>query len=518
MTNLSKPSAHTPRGDLSAELVGRATSVHGNITPADVFSGKKSSVVIKRPADKGGDTVAQIWHMSPFGIEIVEQTDVSWDLGDTVQLAFSAGQQEMHYSGQIVSVRKGKGHRRLVGLRFHKEQRSPAIDTRQNTRWECDPIYQPTGAANNVLRFNDMIYFHIKNISRDGMLVHTSLRNKHLLPGTWLDTVVTFPCVGQANFRMRVNHVREISVGGSPFLAVGLDIKSNKARAMALCGQYLLQFGSFERQAPSMAELRKQGFFVQSSAKAIDFGYVRTQKEYEEVLDLRHRVFRSVIPEGAIVDPGGWTDVFDSRARILTGRYRGKIVASCRIVFHESSDTLENESLAKLPESLPPREYIVESGRVCTDPDFRGNDLLIGLFRFLFLTVVESGRKYILSNCTDNLLHLYERVGNLRTGAHFVHKTDGKKHHILLADVRRVLLGLDVSPLYWAALVYPLWPMVRDSAYDEANYSERMRLEAYHLFSRGADRLLQFKLNRPRKAKKKPPVHVNKIEKNPSRI
>jgi predicted GNAT family N-acyltransferase len=461
-----------------------ADHVHGKVLPAAVFSAENISVSLRRKTPVGEAIIGQLWHISPFGIELLQKDAATLSVGETVDILLNLNNQKLNYTAQVTGVDTLLNQGNLIGLRFIKEPRVYTVDSRKIMRWECDPIYQPTGSARNALRFNDTVYFHVRNISSSGLLMYTSLRNKYLLPGSMLKSEITFPCIGSAVFDLTVNHVRETTDESKPFLAVGVTFSATSKSALALCGQYLLQFGSAAGEAPSIAELRQQGFIHKSSAAAIDLSYVRTKEEYDDVLALRLKSFQGTLVLENMKEPSSWADIFDSRARILIGRHRGKAVVTSRIVFPEKDDELENERFVKLPDSLPSREQIVEVGRLCVDPSYRGNDLLISVLRYTLTTVLQGGRNYILINCTDELKPLYGALGYMPTGATFKHANDGQRHHVYILNARRTICGLDISPKYWMWAFVPIWAQLEEYA-DAPSLPllDRLRLRTYLLIA-----------------------------------
>jgi predicted GNAT family N-acyltransferase len=197
-------------------------------------------------------------------------------------------------------------------------------------------------------------------------------------------------------------------------------------------------------------ELRETGFHVQSSSRAVDFGAIRTDGEYREVLALRRVAYLRAGKVGPGAREEDMGDALDARSRILVAKYRGRIVASVRLMFPPSADApLKHEDYVALPPGTPARDEVVELSKFCTHPEFRGSDLFYTLVKHCALTTMQSGRRYAVMSCTDELVRPYGRVGFRKLGASYVHPTMGLEHHLMIAEVNKVVAGKDVNPVVW---------------------------------------------------------------------
>jgi predicted GNAT family N-acyltransferase len=247
--------------------------------------------------------------------------------------------------------------------------------------------------------------------------------------------------------------------GGKPALSLGVTWEAQGARAAEVIGQYLLQFGP----GATPEQVRAEGFRVRSAGRAIEFGYVKSDEEYREVLALRRMVYAhagKISPDTRDEDMG---DAFDLQSRIITARYRGRLVGTVRVSFPRSeSARLNHEDYCEeLPASLPPRTEIVEVFKFCTHPDFRRSDLFYSMVKQAALVAIQSRRRFVLMSCTDQLQSVYKRLGFRDLDVSYVHPVMGLRHHLMLAEIAASLSGR-MNPILWNVAGGPeLWAFAK---------------------------------------------------------
>ena len=472
---------------------------HGPMQPEEFDDFAEVAALITR---QGGTAIkAKLKALSPFGVEL--EPDTGQDLvpvGTSVEVRFNRLGRAVMISGQTTDATLSP--KRLFVRACARRRTTAGVDIRLNRRFFCDPLYAPTGIASNPLRFNDTIYFRVRDISSQGLRILTSLRNKYIFVGHELNCSFTFPLLGNTpNCQMRVSSVSVTKETPSEALAVGLKFVASSQSFVQMAGRYLLQFGKLDDgTAPSPKDVKSAGFTGTSAGKALELDYARTPEEYDEVLNLRLDAFRAVVDTPPDAKAKDWGDHFDAKARILTVRYRGKLVASCRLIMAAPDGPLEHDALVQLPNTLPDRKLIVEVSRTCTHPAYRGDDLLMMLFRHIVLNSLESGRRFMMANCVKNLLPIYERVGCKYTGVKFRHATDGNEHYVFLGDLSAMLLGRGISPLAWSLLCGSMWQHVKHLCETEATSWDRLRLGFYRKLQPLTHKIIKY-YERPKKRK-----------------
>ncbi len=352
------------------------------------------------------------------------------------------------------------------------------VERRRHPRWSCSDEFHPTGVASNPSKFNDFILFRVSDISRSGIRLITSLRNKFLVRGMSLDAIVSFPMVSQVTLELAVENVSFVSDGGKDYLSIGTSLLKTTKNQRAIIGQYVAQFGDLE----SLSEFRNAGFISLGVSGKLDFGFVRTEQEYREVLNLRHLAYSAdgkVAPSSTVNEA---SDIHDSRARILICRFRGRAVATARVTFHEFGDITEHEEFISWSHEFPRRDESVEVTRVCTHPEFRGRGLLFSLLRYVVITATQAGRTWVVSSSTRDLVPLYRFVGLMEVGVCFNHPDLNNLEHVMLVgSIPDALAGRSVGPTAWNEVWRDAIAFLPSIDADAQNQISRLRIALYRL-------------------------------------
>lgn len=425
------------------------SSIHGGIVPAEIRDGDP---VFARLVSLAGDPAFnrefRVWRMSPLGVELLVEDAHSVPKGTSLDLELKVGTQKSILCGLVVDDLVSENNVHLLHIRLISKPatRADNIERRNSDRWMCSDQFFPTAVASNPAKFNDFIYFKVRDLSNGGMKLHTSLRNKFVMPGMTFDCIVNFPMVTQIKMKITIKNLRIEMDGTREVLALGVTYNPGDRDVQNAVGQYLMQFGSVD----SLNELVNSGVYVSNVSEAVQFSYVRTKEDYDRVLALRFLAYKDAgkIKEGATEQD--MADEFDARARIVMGTYKGEVVCSARLIFNQFDDKMEQERFVRWPTNLPRRDEMVEIMRACTRPDFRGSDLLISMFKFIAIAVAQSKRKWIVICATKNMAPLYRRIGFHDVGLSYEHQgLNGLPHDILIANVPDAMMGKTVGPLEW---------------------------------------------------------------------
>ncbi len=422
--------------------------LHDPVNPSEVYKGEPATATLRTM--EGQTVTAQVYRLSPFGVEIViaDKGLAHLKAGDCLNLNIKIGRSDCSFEAIKVASIQFSEKRTLFGFRWCSQElsREEGKDRRQSVRWVCSENDLPTGMAQNPARFNEDIYFSIKSISVDGLHMITSFRNKFLLPGMMLEASLSFPCIGQVNATLKIVNVRVESNAGKPSLILGMRFVQKSPPLDEYVGQYVLQFGP----GVSVQEIRQAGLKIKSVDSATQYSFVKSPADYHEVLELRHQAYSAVGKADRDADPLVMSDVFDTQSRILMARHGNRTIGSWRVTFHRSDEQNEYDQYVRFPKDFPRRDEILVLSRICTDPQYRGSDLFYGMMRQCLITTLQSKRRYLLGGCSDELLPLYQKIGFVPTGIYFVHGGLNKiKEQIILADSMNIILGKDVDFGIW---------------------------------------------------------------------
>ena len=422
------------------------TRIHEIINPADV---RESDRVEARVRTKEGSDFfpVRVWKMSPLGIELVHpKSGPTFNKSDSIDLELIVGGQRVSFEGLVVDLVQENDLITLVGIRLKKPedgQSSPG-DRRTAPRWLCSPDYYPTATCPTPGHISDHMYFKIKDISADGMLMTCSLRNKLPVPGLTLSLTANFGVDGTFNTPVEITRVGFASEAGKDRLAVGVQFRKTTARMKSIIGQYLIQFSN----DGSLEDLRKQGFWPRSVTSAVNFFFLTKESEYAEVLALRKRAHESDSNLNQDVSVEDMGDMYDGPARIVIGSHLGRIVCTARVRFNTGDEPLEHEDYVDWPDNLPKRNEILEISRLALDPAYRHSDLLQGLFEYIAATCVHD-RTYVVISCLERMIPFFEKIGFKDTGLKYDGSLWNQPGYVMMGDAKATMLGRNVKPIYW---------------------------------------------------------------------
>lgn len=203
----------------------------------------------------------------------------------------------------------------------------------------------------------------------------------------------------------------------------------------------------------SPSDVRKYGFTVNRVSNGFRFRFVRTQEEYEAVLDLRYQAYLEAGKIDATKTPADMAAPLDPKSRILVCYHGDRIVASVAISFPSHDDEVldtERAFVGGYPKPMPPKTQMVEISRLCTDSDYRKTDLLNRMFEYTYKVTVCGDRDYITTSTDAKLWPLYKKLGFKKTGMSYAHPyLSGLEHHVIVGKRTQPDFGNQISPLVW---------------------------------------------------------------------
>lgn len=475
--------------------VSGTQDIHGIVSPAEVRYGEPV-VAVAKSSKHNLNLKVRVWRISPFGIELAENTSLeNLCIGDEINFDINVAGYRSNVVGSYIAKNTNPKGMAIYGFRFFDMSGSTGKewsgeDRRSGSRWSTSLDFMPTGFCANPGKFNDFIYFKVMNISAAGMQIQTSLRNKFLIAGMKLNTTLSLPAVSNVNLSFKIMNVSIGNDKGKDVLNVGCRFEEISSSVKECIGQYVFQFGP----SASLTDLKKEGLYVSKASRGVEFKFVRTKEEYDRVIELRKKAY---LAAGKVAENDDLSDIFDSRSRIVVGTQKGKVVCSLRVIFNEASDRMEHDDYVIFPKDFPPKHEICEITRVCTDPEYRGSDLLLSLFRFVAVTVAQSGRRYILGCATNELLPLYARLGFKSTGIRYHYKAlNNLEHTIFMGDIIEGLTGKGVNPLVWNIVWKDVIRYLSDHNVCDYSTGSKLRMQLFRLAAPFAEIMMRRKKKR----------------------
>lgn len=363
------------------------------------------------------------------------------DLADVVTIAHTGkGLEGIVHRARILSVTEGTfAGRRLprLGVRFFVERTTDRAtrDRRSGERFRCADAFPVMATAASPLFFREWLAFRVSELSAGGMTATTSLRNKALLPGMELSLQLTLPMTGTFEVRGQVASIAR-DVGDDAF-RVGLRFLEPTQKLLHAMAEHLL----LAEKSLSPARLREGGLAVGSIEKAVTYDYARPD-EYEEILALR---LRSHQQEGRLEEYAtkDMESPFDAHSRHIVCRFGERLVGYVRLIY-VGRDASKSQYVSAGGHEVPAWLWeagFVEAGAGATDPTFQRAGLFLPLMQHCVRVGMQSGHRYMIGACDDELLPMYRAMGFTVLETREVEPKEGWKFrsHLFVLDMEELL-------------------------------------------------------------------------------
>lgn len=460
--------------------------VHGSIAPVDVTRYHTSYGEFRAEAMPHHRLRVPIVRASILGMEVVAPLDHHISAGRVMPFDWLLDGQLLALSAEVVDSSPVDSEREWIGARWANTETATATPG-----WRVPSgsgVEAASGWAREPGRLNGIFTFRVTEMASDHLCFRVNGGPQLLLPGLLIRATICLPGVGTYQIPLRIMRAIDEGVCYDGTTTVRARILATSSDLSSAMGQYLLSVDPLT----TVERLREGGLAVRSVTAAVKFSCLTAADEdFDRVLVLRHNAYRDA---GKLDARGQATagDRFDEDAIFPVARHGDRVVASMRLSFPAADEHLEHEQHVTLPASFPPRESMVEITRVCTDRTFRKSDLLLGLFQFSLLQIVDCGRPYVIGSATQKLLPLYVKLGFRPTGLRFhPEEIGGEEHEVFLGDVSAAMKsGRGIGALSWAAVVWPVWNFLRCNPAAVRRHRPAPRL-SFYLFCRPlAERLL----------------------------
>ncbi len=322
--------------------------------------------------------------------------------------------------------------------REHEEEEQPA-------RWQCDKHVFPTCVVDNPYELYGKLCFRVESLSRNELCLLSGKSPGLLVPGMKLNGQLQFPGLGQEAVTLELQWVRP---GIGREFHLGARIVEASPNYHACAGQYVFQYVD----GANVPKIKGAGLSVPSIAGGVCYDFAQSTEDYRDVLKLRKETYRWAQLTSHDLKLEDLGDEYDARANILIARHQGKCVGSLRIVFPGPNDHPQQAEYITLPDFFPPNEQIAEVTRICIDPNYRKGDLILGMLKLTILTVLQSGRSWVLGGAEDAMLPFYQQsFGAKVIGPKFEWKPGGVTHEInvFIVNLLDYLNQAGVSQAAW---------------------------------------------------------------------
>lgn len=338
-----------------------------------------------------------------------------------------------------------------LGFEYVQEKRgeAPNLETRRSKRMSCSSFFSPSAYAEHPLFFNEHLHFQIGVISRFGLGLISSARNRAFVIGMPLKLKVLLPMQGEFQVDVVVRNLTP-SATEKDKIVIGVEFEKLNRNFMPALSEYLISFTS-----TTLEDLRNADFEIGGIEKGLSFQYPESESDWQEVLELRFKAYKAAGKFGSAKSPQDMVDEYDSYARQLICKNNGKVIACLRVVFVNGD--LKRSEHARLGIKIP--EFLganfVEVSRAATDPAYRGSDVFVNLVSHSARITYQAGCRYLVLNCNANMWPTYQKAGCKKTGVQF--DAFGTTNcSLVYADVLDVYKGFGGGFFGWHFAHFPM--------------------------------------------------------------
>jgi len=432
---------------------------------------KEMPDVIVRLSDKM-PIQAQILDISSNGLGLYHPSFDSSLTGQQVEIVF--GERKTYTLKGTVNtfdtVQFRGGPLARLGISF--ESKSSSVVNRPK-RFKCSKKLPVLAYGEHPFRYNHKLLFNVSDFSSNGMTLVGSIKENLLLPGAVLLLNVMLPAVGEFEALVELTSIRSLVVNGESQFQVGAVFISPKPELLKAISSYLI---SDLTTCANISDLKENGFLVPPLVSSAVFSYVSSEEEWHQVLKLRLRAAQKAGRWIGETDHTKLTDNFDKYSRHIICKVENKIVASSRMVFNNSIiDRVEHGKIFDVPQALWDGGF-VEVSRLNTDPDYRGSDLFLGFLQHGARIAGQQNLRYVLLNCEDSLVPIYQRYGALPLGVKFTTEImQNKTLNLMMADLKNLYVGNGIGAAGWYLVWREVYEFLKSSGFVRPSMSQKFK-------------------------------------------
>ncbi len=342
-------------------------------------------------------------------------------------------------------------------------------------RYLCHANIAPQIKSRDTLDVNRDLYFKVVNISGHGMLLSTSLTNKHLLPGMVLEQAELFvPGEKTLSLCLTIQNTHKAPAQDYFYLGVAVTDKRREFEH-GIAGYLSTMSPDFLQASQDQKSSQDRAIRKKRLKQGLTFRMISTDREYSEVLTLRHLGYGSKgkLKHTAKVEDQG--EGLAQEGTIIGAYLSGFLVASMELRFGNSTKQFRTFEL--IPTELLPNlnlRDMVEVNRLVVHPRIQGTDVVMGMVQKAHAMVMAQGGKDILLLATNKLMPLYLKIGCTPLNAQAPHPTiPSEQLNAMVLTKEAFLDGRFLHPDTWEDLYHAT------NTYFEKLYNTSPRRQIY---------------------------------------
>ncbi len=311
---------------------------------------------------------------------------------------------------------------------------------------------QITGA--DPLKPHEKLIFVIHEITKDGMRISTSFRNKHIMQGMKFKNFdVHIPGEGNFSINFEVKFIKpkdgSLTIGAQIFDA-GNKLKEAFSR--------LAFFAAIPKAANAVEAIeiiRKANFSLRKIADSVRVDVVHTEEEFLQALQVRLEAYKAASKISKETTVEQMQDKYDEQSITYIGKINDKVIATFR--FTESDGPgkpFPLESYYNYDKYIKvDRKDVYEVSKLGILPAFLGTDLTIAIFRAVALDVARSKKSMAILS-TNQLKKMYFELGATQISDEVDHPViPNEKLNLLFLNVNDYIFGARMKEKTWHKIV-----------------------------------------------------------------
>jgi class 3 adenylate cyclase len=315
-------------------------------------------------------------------------------------------------------------------------------------RFASHRFSEPTVIGLDPLDPNRKIYFKVKNLSRTGLLLNTSLSNKHIFPGMELEkATLAIPGSGEVIVDLYIENCRESDDASIDY---GASIKSSSKQFLDIAGKYLSTLTSLAK-ADRIESFANENLLNKNLSDHLTLRIVDNQTDYDKVLKLRFEAYKRA---GKVRTSDSYKDMgsgLKSEGFLLAAFLGGQLVASCefRVGKHHVLNLNKKINIKNIKEINS--DNISEVNKLVVHPKAKGTDIILGIFQKIHAIATLHGAPDGLILSEKKLIPLYERLGFKPLNYQIEHPTiEGIDLQLMLIKGEAYSSSKGMNPYAWS--------------------------------------------------------------------
>ncbi|MCX6124366.1 MAG: GAF domain-containing protein, partial [Proteobacteria bacterium] len=340
----------------------------------------------------------------------------------------------------------------VFGVEF---QNKMAGNFERAERFVINPNVPIQVSAKDPLDPHRTLFFQTMDVSETGMLLRTSLSNKHLLPGMKLiATQVMIPTQKSVELDFGIENTRSGAEGN--YFLLGVTVRSHRTDYIRAVRDYLsVAVPNIQEVDQYFQKMSTSQFKGKKIKGAVNYRVIATEEDYEKVLKLRFSGYgkHDKVKTGTTWQQQG--EGLKNEGLIVGGFLGSQLVSAMELRFGGGSIPLRVEGMLT-PDELSGLDLkrVVELNKLVVHPSAQGTDLVLGIMQKAHTIVLNRGQLDVLGVATDRLKSLYEGIGAVSLNKRFPHPfIDNEYLNLMLVKRETYHDGMRFNPHAWS-LVY----------------------------------------------------------------